>query len=150
MTWLTWIAARPDGVLLAIGDEHGRVRVWMPADNRVVATHDTGTFVNRVGWTADGVHLLATGPGGDLRMFDHDGTHEQTIATGHEPILSFAVHPVEPLVATAGSEGRVKVWDLATRTIRLELPAEKSGVTAVGMARGHVFAGFESGVFATA
>ena len=58
MTWLTWIASRPDGVLLAIGDEKGHVRVWMPADNRVVASHDTGTFVNRVGWTADGAHLL--------------------------------------------------------------------------------------------
>lgn len=147
MTWLTWIAARPDAVLFAVGDENGRIRVWMPADNRIVATHDTGQFVNRVGWTADGKHLLATGAGGDLLVFDHDGTLEQTVATGHEPIRSFAVHPSEPLVATAGSEGRVKVWDLTTRAVRLELPAEKSGVTAVGMSAAQVFCGLESGVF---
>jgi WD40 repeat protein len=147
MTWLTWIAARPDAVLFAIGDENGRIRVWMPADNRVVATHETGRFVNRVGWTADGKHLLATGAASDLLVFDHDGTLEQTIATGHDAIRSFGVHPSEPLVATTGGDGRVRVWDLTTRAVRLELPAEKSAGTAVGMSAGHVFAGFESGGF---
>ena len=147
MTWLTWIAARPDTVLFAIGDEHGRIRVWMPADNRVVATHDTGRFVNRVGWTADGKHLLATGADGDLLVFDHDGTLEQTIATGHAPIRSFAVHPSELVVATAGGEGGIKVWDLTARAVKLELPVEKSAATTVGMTRDHVIGGFNSGVF---
>ena len=149
MTWLTWVAARNDAVLLAIGDENGRIRVWMPADNRIVAAHETGTFVNRVGWTADGKHLLATGAGGDLLVFDASGTPalQQPIATGHDPIRTFAVHPREPLVATGGSEGGVKVWDLTTRTAKLELPIEKSGATAVGLANGQVFAGFESGGF---
>jgi len=149
VTWLTWVAARPDGVLFAIGDENGRIRVWMPADNRIVASHETGKFVKRVGWSCDGKLLLATGDAGVLHVFNDDGTERVgELATKHPSLRSFGVHPSRPnVVATTGKDAVVRVWDLATGEPTLELPPERAAGTAVGLANGFIAAGLENGVF---
>jgi WD40 repeat protein len=151
--WLTFVAARPDGEFLAVARKDGWLGVWLPIDNRIITSHTLGKFINKIGWTPDGKHLLATGPD-ELHVFSGDGmTRVSTIATGHGGLRTFAVHPTQPIVATTGSDGMVRLWELPSGTkVRdaLESRAGKFGSgTALALSEHAIMAGYENGYYAT-
>lgn len=153
MVWLTYVAARPDGDVLAVTSSEGWLGVWQPRENRVVATQALGGFVNKVGWTTDGAHLLATA-GDTLHVFSADGTARvTTIATGHGELRTFAVHPAEPIVATTGSDGHVRLWDLPSGTTRGEVMESRAkgsgGGTAIALSDDAIFVGYQNGYYGT-
>jgi WD40 repeat protein len=152
MVSLTHVAARPGGDLLAVTSSEGWLGVWMPIDNRVVATHALGHTIDKVGWTCDGAYLLATADD-SLVVLSGDGTDRvATIATGHAALRTFAVHPSQPVVATTGSDGVVRLWDVATGAKRHDLMARtgrgSGGGTALAMDEQSILVGYESGWFA--
>ena len=151
--WLTFVAARPDGDMLSVSSSEGWLGVWLPMDNRVVATHALGGFINRIGWTRDGAHLLAT-VNADLHVFSADGTTRvTTIETGHRSTLTFAVHPSQPIVATSGSDGRVRLWELPSGTLQREVLESRAGKmgtgTALALTDEAIMVGYENGYYAT-
>nr|MBA3501916.1 WD40 repeat domain-containing protein [Deltaproteobacteria bacterium] len=151
MSWLTYVAARPDGKVLAVSSSEGWLGVWMPKENRIVATQALGDFVNKIGWTGDGGHLLATA-GDDLVVLSADGSQRlATIATGHGGLRTFALHPTQPIVATTGTDGMVRLWELPSGTKRgevLESRAGKSGGgTALALSEDAIVAGYENGYY---
>ncbi|HEY8074045.1 MAG TPA: hypothetical protein VIF62_08050 [Labilithrix sp.] len=145
---LTWIAARPDAALFAIADEEGRLDVWAPREDRIVARQRLPTRIWRAEWTHDGGALLAVAAGSeDLHVFSSDGaTRVATIATHHGEVTSLAVHPSRAWAATTGSDGRVRVWDLATRAVVRELDGGAAG-SVVAMSKAHVAVGTKTGEF---
>lgn len=153
MSWLTYVAARPDGNVLAVSSSEGWLGVWVPKENRIVATQTLGEFVNKVGWTVDGEHLLVTA-GDDLIVLSADGSQRvTTIPTGHGGLRTFALHPTQPIVATTGSDGHVRLWDLLTGTKRAEVlesrAAGSGGGTALALSEDAIVAGYENGYYGT-
>jgi WD40 repeat protein len=153
MAWLTFIAARPGGDLLAVSSSEGWVGVWLPMDNRIVASHKLGGTVNKLGWTTDGAYLLVT-QSDRLMVFSQDGTElVREIPTGHGSLRTFAAHPTQPIVATTGISASVKTWDVTTGAHVLTVLAEEGngsgGGTAVALSETTVVVGYESGYYAT-
>lgn len=147
MTWLTWIAAHPDAELFAVGDGNGRLRIWSPAENRIVAKHELGSRVRKASWTHDGHRLVAIASDETLHVFSGDGTRlERTIATGHPHAAGLSVHPSRPLVATTGNDCHVRVWDLDTGKAILDVKEPSVG-TSTALSEKHLAAGFQSGHF---
>lgn len=147
MTWLTWIAAHPDAELFAVGDGNGRLRLWSPGENRVVAKHELGSRVRNAAWTHDGRRLVAIGSDDKLHVFSGDGTTvERTIATGHPRVAGLSVHPSRPLAATTGNDCHVRVWDLESGQTILDVKEPSVGTT-TALSEKHVAAGFASGHF---
>jgi WD40 repeat protein len=153
MVWLTYVAARPDGEVLAVTSSEGWLGVWRPRENRIVATQELGAFVNKVGWTADGAHLLATA-GDQLHVLSPDGSARVTaIETGHDELRTFAVHPSQPIVATTGGDGHVRLWDLPSGAKRGQVMESRAngsgGGTAIALADDAIFVGYGNGYYGT-
>lgn len=147
MTWLTWIAAHPAAELFAVGDGNGRLRIWSPAENRVVAKHELGSRVRKAAWTHDGRRLVAIGSDDKVHVFSGDGVSvEKTFATGHASAAGLSVHPSRPLVATTGNDGHVRVWDLDTGKAILDVKEPSAG-TSTALSEKHLAAGYASGHF---
>ena len=148
MTWLTWVAAHPDGERIFVGDDSGRLRIWAPAEGRVVARHEIGDRVRRAEWTGDGQRLVVIGSGDDLFVYSGDGSQlEATIPTGHTGVFGLSLHPSRPLAATTGDDGHVRVWDLTTQKVVLEVEGPSQG-SETAISETHLAAGFRSGVVA--
>lgn len=149
MTWLTWIAARPDGELFAVSDSDGRLRIWSPSENRVVAKQTLPSRIRRAQWTKDGRRIVAIEEGDVLHVFSADGSQrEASIATGHGSVHGLSVHPSRSLAATTGDDRHVRVWDLDTGKAILDV-AEPSEGTVTSLSEKHLAAGFQSGHFVT-
>jgi WD40 repeat protein len=145
---MTSVAARPGGELLAVASDDGYIGVWAPAENRVVAAQRSDGFVNRVGWTRDGSHLVATANDGSLLVFSGDGRRlDRTIETKHGGLRTFGVHPTEPLVASVGADGVARLWDASSGEKRADIGASRFEGTSVGLTESAVVCGYRSGWF---
>ena len=154
--WLTWVGARADGELIAVGDDAGRLRIWSPGEGRVVARHELGSRITRAEWTTDGERLIAIAQDSEqLHVLSGGGSGNDpasacaTIATRHGSVASLAVHPSRPWAATTGTDGHVRVWDLSREAGAEPVldVTEPSAGTCVAMSDKHLAAGFRSGQF---
>lgn len=69
----TWVAASPDGALLAIGCGNGRLTLWSLPDRAVAHAFDADDYIVRARWTPDGSRLLVASTGGRLYVRGGDG-----------------------------------------------------------------------------
>lgn len=146
---ITWVTSHPDGRWIAVGDYSGRILIWAPGEERIVAQQKLSSRVLRVEWTADGRHLVAIAQdaGDALHLFAPDGSSVlPPIATGHENVRALAVHPSKPWVATVGDDSHVRVWDLEKRTAIYEKKTLHPG-SACALSDSLVAVGSEIGEF---
>ncbi len=121
-----------DGQLAFDGDSK---TVWMPMAYSVHTwkTADWtpgpsyGLFGRILGMSADGSKVATAGPDETaVQVVDvRSGRAVATLKAGEAATARFS--PSGEVVATASSEGRVEVWDLATGRLRFALPARGSG-----------------------
>ncbi|MGI5227777.1 AAA family ATPase [Actinoallomurus sp. CA-142502] len=132
------IAFSRDGRLLATGDADGAVRLWDARTGRRIGTPFTGHNgpVGAVAFSPDARTLATVGRDGTARLWDV-ATHRQigapligqdeqadavpsgpagrTIPTGHHlDVFGLAFSPDGRTFATAGSDGKARLWDTAT------------------------------------
>jgi len=100
----------PDGARLATLSYNG-VRIWN-RDGVLEATLDAGGPVSAAAWSADGSWLVTGTQAGTLTIWDRTSWRARKSIEAHVNFISaLAVDDGSILIASAGGDGTVKLWD---------------------------------------
>ncbi|MDX2176156.1 MAG: protein kinase [Candidatus Sumerlaeia bacterium] len=132
----TAIAAEPGGRRLALGDANGAVRIHtVGAEQPTVLAGHVGA-VTALRWAEDGL-LYSTSADSTLRMWDPDAGELRCSVRASDDIQMKGVLndaapvPATGVVATAGADGRVRLWVPDSEVPAGELPLHPAGVGAL-------------------
>lgn len=121
------LSFHPGGKLLAAGNVEGDVYVWRIGAglvSKIAKIEGTDRNETRIAFSADGKRLISVSTDGHLRFWSRNLEEEADLShpmrteffTVHGSLLSVAVNPAKPLLATGGgsemTSGDVTVWDL--------------------------------------
>ncbi len=110
--WVLSVGFSPEGLLVAAGDRFGGLYVWETKSGKEFHTlrgHTKG--VTGIAWRADSDALATCSDDHTVRVWDmHTGTEVTKWDAHDEGATDIAFHASGAL-ATAGRDGRVKVWD---------------------------------------
>lgn len=111
---------RPDGTLLALGDESGTIQVWEAADSKdpkKLGDLDGREWVTSLAFSTDGSHLASGGLDGIVRVWDLTTMADVPGLGSHDDsVRSVAFSRDGKRLASVGDDGTVRVWDLERRT----------------------------------
>jgi len=147
------IAWSPNGKYVATGDQDSTVHFWFEKTGKDLQMWGYPTKVRELSWDATS-RYLATGGGADVTIWDclksPEGSKPMTLR-GHEKFLSaLAFQHRGQLLASAGQDGRVIVWQPYKDTKARAGVAFHSGVSQLAWSPDdeRLAAGTESGVLA--
>ncbi|MBI2925466.1 MAG: protein kinase [Verrucomicrobia bacterium] len=128
-------AFSPQGDLLAVGDVYGRIEIWnIPLTRRVADFSAHSVTVARIAFSPDGTQFATAGIDGKLRLWEVRSQRQ----VGHEmkgQLTGVGCVTFSPdgrrLVAGGGTDGAIKIWDLATFQELLTLEGHRYPVTDV-------------------
>ncbi|MFF4589952.1 TIR domain-containing protein [Streptomyces sp. NPDC001388] len=125
------IAFRPDGQFLATGCDDRKVRLWHLAEHRITAVLDGHTDrVYAVAFAPDGSWLASASWDGDAVVW-RDGVAVHRLSGHSGKLWTAAAHPLRPLLATAGDDRTVRLWDAHTGRETAALSGHTGRVLAV-------------------
>jgi WD40 repeat protein len=132
------VAWSPDGKLLATACHDGIVRIFdveKNAPTKSINAHTTPappSAVYSVTWTTDGKQLLSTSFDKSMKLWDatsgnlvkeFKGFDEKTSPKGHtDQVFCAAITKDGKLIASGGSDRRIKLWNAADGTVIREVP----------------------------
>jgi hypothetical protein len=132
--WVLSVAFSPEGLLLAAGDRFGGLYVWEAKSGKdfyALRGHTKG--VTSLAWRADSDVLASCGEDRTVRVWDmHTGSERAHWEAHADGVTDVAFHPSGSL-ATAGRDGRVRVWDEKGAS-RADLGPAADGVLRVAFA----------------
>ncbi|HWO22665.1 MAG TPA: protein kinase [Kofleriaceae bacterium] len=104
----------PDGARLVTLSFDGSARVWS-RDGALEATLPHVGPVANVAWSSDGSWLVTGTYAGTLTIWDRSGWRARKAIEAHATLISaLAIDGGDALIASAGSDGLVKIWDVAS------------------------------------
>ncbi|MFF7753479.1 TIR domain-containing protein [Streptomyces sp. NPDC007971] len=125
------IAFRRDGAVLATGCDDRKVRIWDMAEHRITGALDGHQDrVYAVAFAPDGSWLASASWDGTAAIWkDGEIAHRLTGHTGK--LWTAAAHPLRHLLATAGDDRTVRLWDPHTGAATAVLTGHTGRVLAV-------------------
>jgi WD40 repeat protein len=143
---VTSVAVSPDGSLVATGGERVRIYDARTGVLRRVIGSDPSRGARTLAFAPDGATIASGGLEMDrtLKQWDvRTGALVWAVASGHDTmgqlyaeIHSVAFAPGGKLVASAGRDGRVVVWDIEAGRLRHRLEAHRGEALALAIAPG--------------
>jgi WD40 repeat protein len=138
-TAATAVAFDPTGHLLASGAADGNVLIQKAESGVPVRTRNVGAAVVALAWAHNGTLLMAAKDGSVHLSRDAGATEARGFAHG-SPLVSAALRDDGLALATAGTDGYVRVWNASTGGRVLEVHAG-TGLTSVALdPTGHLVA----------
>ncbi|MDQ4034013.1 MAG: NB-ARC domain-containing protein [Actinomycetota bacterium] len=119
-SWVWVLVVAPDGSWLASAGDDGQVRVWDPATgaNRHILTGHIGA-VRALAVTWDGSRLASADERGEVRTWNPTAATHHSLTGYDEMVETLAVTPDGCWLASGSfSDGKVRIWDLVTGTLR--------------------------------
>jgi WD40 repeat protein len=111
----------PDGMLLALGDDEGRVRIVRLQDFNVIATIDAHSKrISDLDFSSDSRTLLSAGRDGAIRFWDVESRRQvRELKVADSIPYSARMHPNLPdrYVLMGDQSGRLVAWDLKRNKI---------------------------------
>ncbi|WP_238596538.1 hypothetical protein [Abditibacterium utsteinense] len=125
------LAFSSDGSQISGGGSDGAWRLWRASDGRLDRL-ERGEGVE-AGATAAGPHFFALGLGnGQIRLFDaNSGRESGRIEARSGTVTGLAYSPNRQLLAAAGSDGALKIFDARTNSLQRQIPGDGFFVSSV-------------------
>lgn len=127
------VAWSPDGRFIATGDQDSTVHFWIAKSGKDLQMYGYPTKVRELAWSGDS-RYLATGGGPDVTVWDCSGkgpagTTPIQLSAHEELVSALAYQKRGPLLASAGQDGLVVLWEPGRRQSPVALENPSSGVT---------------------
>lgn len=128
--WITGLAYRQDGQLIASASDDQTVKLWRP-DGALAATlagHTAG--VKSVAFSPTSQHIVSASDDTTVRLWTPDGKPIKTL-TGHEAVINSAIYsPNGELIASASDDQTIRLWR-SDGTLIAKLEGHTGAVTEV-------------------
>jgi WD40 repeat protein len=147
------VVLSPDGEMAAASADDGTVRLWnVPAKERIgadLSAHDGA--ISGLCLTPDKKTLVTADKHGEIKIWDlatrearkvkagPTGEEKESIPAHKAGLLCLTVSPDGSRFATAGMDGAVKLWDLATGKLLREWEFKQPAVTGRSFVRSLAF-----------
>ena len=140
--WVVSVNFSPDGrAVVSAGTKDGRpdnaIRIWDADDCRTLKTIDVGNaFVQRVVYAPDGRSLAWSNPAGEIWLEALGPKPQRTRLPPRHAGVVYALDfsPDGKLLASAGRDAKVVVWNVESQTVERELHGHQQPVTALRFA----------------
>lgn len=128
-SYISTVAFSPNGTILVTASGDGILRLWNPATGHeigvpITATNTSTRAVNSIAFNPSGTILATASGDGTLRLWNPATGHEIGVPItadtasisqgGRVSLNSVAFNPSGTILATAGADGTVRLWNPAT------------------------------------
>jgi WD40 repeat protein len=137
LSWVTALAFRPDGSLLATGHDDGLVRLWDTERRQLVRSWRAHRrAVSAVAFSREGTRLASAGEDKVIGLWDVPAGRTQGTLLGHtDRVPRLAWQPGGRRLYSAGWDTTVRVWDTASLEPVILLNSHAAQVTALALNR---------------
>jgi WD40 repeat protein/serine/threonine protein kinase len=116
------VAFSPDGELIASGSKDQSIIV-RDKEGKILAGRVTGSEVNSISFSKDGIYLAASNNKGGVLLWDVGSFNlVKQFAEQEDDCAYVSFSPTDPVLAMAYGSGRVKLWDYTTKSEGTWLP----------------------------
>ena len=132
--YVNGIACTPDGSLLAVASDDGRVTIWNTASGDLVRVlRDHKGAVYSVAFSPDGTTIATAGFDGIIRLWETSSGRDRRALSGHKGWINAIAYTADGRnLLSAGRDRTVRIWDIGTSKMLqvIEYPSEVFTVAA--------------------
>ncbi|KAF7968724.1 hypothetical protein HWV62_29591 [Athelia sp. TMB] len=112
-TFITSVAASPDGALIACGSSFSTIGIWdaLTGKSKMTLKGHSGS-IRSVAFSPDGARVASASDDPNTRVWDLPSRVLLTVLTGHSCVRSVAFSPDGSCVVSGYVDGTVRVWTL--------------------------------------